>query len=251
MTLEEQLMDDVRAGRDIDIEHALLIASGCETEEKVAEYRRKIDELDRQFKAYDNKSPLEKIEAEALTSRGLSEIMKAWALSNYLWEGWQENRFTSDRFRLTDAADAQLVGDKINGVGNCRGLTALYSVLGIRNNLNLSVFTNGGHTMSLLNADGKKVAIWTTGLGIRYDPEKYEGFKSRELIHLVAQMYLSRAREKRCEPDAIIEYNKAIEIDPDYDFAYFERALAKERLGDIEGGKMDYHEHMRLSGASQ
>ncbi|HII16012.1 MAG TPA: hypothetical protein HA362_06900, partial [Nanoarchaeota archaeon] len=209
-----------------------------------------IGELDRRFKAYTNKNPLEKIDAEAFTSRGLSDIMKAWDLSNCLWDGRLGYRFTPDKFRLTEAVDAQLSRRKTKEVANCRGLTALYSVLGIRNALNLSVFTNEGHCMSMLDADGRKAVIWTTNLGIRFDPASYDGFNSRGLLHLVAQMYFSTAREKRCNQEAIIEYGKAIETDPAFLCAYFERALAKERIGDMEGAKKDYAEHMRLSGES-
>ena len=45
---------------------------------------------------------------------------------------------------------------------------------------------------------------------------------------------------------AIADYTKAIEIDPNYDYAYASRANAKEELGDLNGACADWKEAARL-----
>ena len=45
---------------------------------------------------------------------------------------------------------------------------------------------------------------------------------------------------------AILNYSKAIELDPNYIEAYKERALAKDKDGDFEGSKKDYEQYINL-----
>ena len=52
MTLEDRLFEDIRAGKEVEIERALLIVTGCGTEKKIAEYQDKIQRLSDRFDAY-------------------------------------------------------------------------------------------------------------------------------------------------------------------------------------------------------
>ena len=45
---------------------------------------------------------------------------------------------------------------------------------------------------------------------------------------------------------AIADYTKAIELDPNYDYAYASRGNAKEELGDLNGACADWKEAARL-----
>jgi tetratricopeptide (TPR) repeat protein len=40
--------------------------------------------------------------------------------------------------------------------------------------------------------------------------------------------------------EALLDFNRAVELDPDYSFRYASRAFAKDALGDIEGAIADY-----------
>ena len=57
-----------------------------------------------------------------------------------------------------------------------------------------------------------------------------------------ARFFISRGTFKGTEnyEDAIEDYTKAIEIDPNYHFAYFNRARVKRELGDYQGAIDDY-----------
>jgi len=64
-----------------------------------------------------------------------------------------------------------------------------------------------------------------------------------------AKEYFESGREKYKNEDyygAIADYTKAIEIDPNYDYAYASRANAKEELGDLNGACADWKEAARL-----
>ena len=63
------------------------------------------------------------------------------------------------------------------------------------------------------------------------------------------RFYISRGTFKEhenCE-DAIEDYTKAIEIDPNYHFAYFNRARVKRELGDYQGAIDDYSKIIEIN----
>ena len=62
------------------------------------------------------------------------------------------------------------------------------------------------------------------------------------------RFYISRGtfkEHKNCE-DAIEDYTKAIDIDPNYQFAYFNRARVKRELGDYQGAIYDYSKSIEI-----
>ena len=63
-----------------------------------------------------------------------------------------------------------------------------------------------------------------------------------------ARFYISRGTFKGTESheDAIEDYTKAIEIDPNYHFAYFNRARVKRELGDYQGAIDDYTKAIKI-----
>ena len=63
------------------------------------------------------------------------------------------------------------------------------------------------------------------------------------------RFYISRGtfkEHKNCE-DAIEDYTKAIEIDTNYHFAYFNRARVKCKLGDYQGAIEDYSKIIEIN----
>ena len=63
------------------------------------------------------------------------------------------------------------------------------------------------------------------------------------------RFYISRGTFKEhenCE-DAVEDYTKAIEIDPNYHFAYFNRARVKSELGDYQGAIDDYSKIIEIN----
>ncbi|MFA5887982.1 MAG: tetratricopeptide repeat protein [Candidatus Nanoarchaeia archaeon] len=269
MTLEETLFEDIRAGKQVDVERALLIASGCDTEEGIADYQKKIQTLDNMFRDYR--------EAGAVPSDALS-VGKA--LLGFLWRN-PENIDNENMFQLTSCLDAQF-SKEASEIGNCTGLSSVYGVLGVRNNLNIVVIANSRHVMPRLLVDNDKIDIESRAPNGFYIPTSYfggiyKGLKQKPLIFLVACAYLNRGYEKSnakkfleakedydrtlvIAPDfaeaynnrgfakeklekfeeAIADYRIAIQIDPNCTYAYENRGIAKRRLGDIKGAEEDF-----------
>lgn len=164
MTLEDALFKDIRNGREVDIERALLIASGCETEEKIAEYKAKIDELDRNFKSY-------------ASSRNIhAEIERARALHEFLWDGnpyRYKSIYNGGNFLLTDVINAQIINNM--PVGNCVGLSLLYASLGLRQELDIQALQMPGHVALRVIYRGRAIDI---------EPKNSEGFGWRRYSHI-------------------------------------------------------------------
>jgi len=66
-----------------------------------------------------------------------------------------------------------------------------------------------------------------------------------------ANYYFDQGREKSYSKkfvEAILDYDKAIHIDPNYSFAFEKRGLAKSDLGDYEGAILDYNKSIETGG---
>lgn len=220
MTIEDQLMDDVRNGKQVDLERALLIASGCDTEEKVSEYKAKLDRIENGFLVYANARfiPMD-------DSRRMAE-----ALHDYFWQT-KPNRAKAGKFRLDEAIDAQLSYWK-RKVGNCLANTALYTIIALRNGLDVSVKVNPGHIQPVVTDGKDKVSIETTnknGFGM----EKERGMEERGLYGLLSGICTGRAsaaRNCRNYEDAIRYCRMALEIDPDNATAYNTLGLVHKNM---------------------
>ena len=148
MTLEDKLMDDVRNGKQIDIERALLIASGCETEEKVYEYKTKLNEIEKQFHGY----------ASARNVQG--EVETAKALHEFLWLGKIEEDYVRECSNLVDMIEV-IMHSQTMGEGDCVGLSSLLGALGARQGLEFTVLYNTIHVLSRLRVGEKVIDIET------------------------------------------------------------------------------------------
>ncbi len=241
--LERKLIDDIKAGKEVDLERALLIASGLKTEDEVAEYVGKIDTLQEQF--WDEIAP-----------KRPDPFDLSVMLFDFLWRG-KEERYCLN-YLLTNAIDAQLSEDENQGVGSCLGLTTLYSVLGLREGLDLSILASGSnalsflrnHVLSLLRVDGVSYAIENAGYcEFEFLSKKYAHFKEQPVNSLIRIFFFSNGVTKAELGDfeaAIDYYNKTIEIDPNSSDAYNNRGIAKERLGDLDGALEDYNKAIEL-----
>jgi tetratricopeptide (TPR) repeat protein len=247
MNLEDKLMENVKAGKKIDIERALLILSGLNTEKEIIEYKLKLDEIDAGFQVY--------MEAND-TQNKPKEI--AEALHNYLWKDKTEMYdFTPfpkkmvktkplfPNFFLTDVIDSQRsMEDK--SVGQCIGLTSLYTVLGLRQGLKLSILLNLDHMLSRFNDESfkKKIDIEHTtrkGFGfIKKNPKHM--FKEHNLNCLPAVVLLTRGLKKEVlnnPTGARRDYEAAERFDNtcflvlnnwgtlEYDLGFFKKAIKK------------------------
>ena len=151
--LEDIMMQELKTG-DCSIERALLVASGLETEAQIEHYVRKLDGLQEDFNKWrdtDSNSQPKKTSEEATAD----------SLLDYIWKSRPQIKRAEDGadFLLTDVIDNHLAGDKTQIVENCLGLTSLYTVLGLRERLDLSVLLGEDHILNILNNNGKNIVI--------------------------------------------------------------------------------------------
>ena len=168
-------------------------------------------------------------------------------LFEYLWIS-KPKRF-GEYFLLTDVIDAQLNSDVQHLVGTCVGLTSLYSVLGLRAGLNLSLMVASDHLLSRLNMGQQTIDIdHTDPQG--FDCRKSEGFREFPLLTLTANVLNSRGlrNESNGRFEAAKEdYQKAVLVNPEYANAFNNRGNMRLRDEDIEGAIADYTEAIRLN----
>lgn len=242
MTLEDQLIDDMTSGKEVSIERALLIVSGCETEEQIAEYTAKVDRIQEDFRRYFDEAAGSNWPKLRQDTADLFDLEKAALLFTYLWET-KPNRYNSD-FLLKEVIDAQLSEDRNQRVGDCVGLTSLYTVLGLRKGLKLSILCDLEHVLSVLNVNDHKIPIENTiRLGFNHcNPLKH--YSEEDLTALVALVLNCRGALKKDgnDPDgAMSDYNNAIRLKPDFAEAFYNRGKLKHESGDKEGAMKDYN----------
>jgi tetratricopeptide (TPR) repeat protein len=173
--------------------------------------------------------------------------MLAQCLFEYLWNS-KPKRFGED-FLLTDVVDAQLNPDVHSVVGTCVGLTSLYSVLGLRAGLNLTLLLASDHLLSRLRVGQQSIDIDHT------DPQGFDcrnctEFREFPLITLFANVLNSRGLRNETRGQAAAakaDYDKAILVNPAYANAINNRGNLRFREGDLEGAIADYTEAIRLS----
>lgn len=191
MTLEEQLFEDIRAGRQIEIERSLLVMSGCDTEEKIAEYQDKIQRLSDRFDAYKKTNNVSN-----------NAISTGKALLDFIWQK-EGSQYKDEMNNLADCVDAQLKQNK--RIGNCSGLSFLYAAIGLRQGLKLKVLYNPEHVLLRQECDDETRDIETThqkGYGVAmHDDKRYRRMMEGNMLALVAVAYLNRATAKRTKWD--------------------------------------------------
>ena len=232
-TLEDKIIAEFKEGKT-SVERTLLAVSGLQTEEEIASYQRKLDFIQKDFERYCGRSLPE------------TEFQTAKALFDYFWET-KPNRYNGD-FLLVKVIDNQLDEDKDKTVGNCVGLTSLYSVLGLRVGLDLSVFIGLDHILTLLHCGNREIVVENVK-GFRFNSKLESRYEKKDLIRLVSSVFCSRGFERKNLGDlegALFYYSRAIELESDYADAFNNRGVVKSELGDSEDALRDYNKAIEL-----
>jgi tetratricopeptide (TPR) repeat protein len=240
---EETILRNLKTGTVVSLEKALLILSGLKAEEEIRSYQHKIDDIYSRFqKKCDSWSPSDQSKPPLYLHRPLAKC-----LFEYFWTS-KPKRF-GEYFLLTDVIDAQLNSDVHHLVGTCVGLTSLYSVLGLRAGLNLSLLVASDHLLSRLRVGEQTIDIdHTDPQG--FDCRKSEGFREFSLLTLAANVLNSRGlrKENNGKFEAAKEdYQKAVLVNPEYANAFNNRGNMRLRDEDVEGAIADYTEAIRLN----
>jgi tetratricopeptide (TPR) repeat protein len=240
---EETMLRDIKGGTPDSLERALLVLSGLKTEAAIRSYQHKIDDIFGRFlKKCDHKSLSEWSKPPAYLHRPLAKC-----LFEYLWKS-KPKRF-GQSFLLTEVVDAQLDSNVNRLVGTCVGLTSLYSVLGLRAGLDLSLLVALDHLLSRLRVGQQAIDMDQT------DPQGFacrngDGFREFPLLTLTANVLNSRGLRNEKSGRflaAKADYQKAIWVNPEYANAYNNRGNMRFWDEDIEGAIADYTEAIRLN----
>lgn len=246
MDLEEKLIQDIKAGNSVSLERGLLIISGLQTEGEIETYSQKLDHIYNGFiERLKSKSPL-----SLASTRGYMRRSMAKWLFEYLWN--TKPRRCNSNFLLADVIDAQLNTDLNQKVGSCVGLTSLYTVLGLREEFNLTILVSGSHMVNRLRIDNTDFFDIDNTDPLGFDCSiKEEEFLEYPPIKLVANVLNSRGmaweRADNLEK-AREDYEKAIEVNPDYANAYNNRGNIKSKQRDYDGAMADYNRAIGLNG---
>ena len=244
MDLEKKLIQDIKAGNSVSLERGLLIISGLKTEGEIRTYTQKLDQIyDGFIEKLTKKSPV-----SLATLREYTIASLAQSLFEYLWN--TKPRRCDGNFLLTDVIDAQLDPDVNRKVGSCVGLTALFTVLGLREDLNLTILVSDSHIVNRLRVDDTLYTIDNTDpLGFDYSLDEKD-FLEYPSIMLLANVLNSRGLAQETVKNfaqAKADYNKAIEINPEYANAYNNRGNIKAEQADYKGAIQDYSRAIELN----
>jgi tetratricopeptide (TPR) repeat protein len=239
---EATILRDIKDGTPVSLERALLVLSGLKTDAEIRSYQNKIDDVfDRFLNRCNHKIPSDQLRPPAYLHRSMAK----W-LFDYLWNS-KPKRF-GEHYLLTDVVDAQLNSDVECLIGTCVGLTSLYSVLGLRAGLDLSLLVTSEHLLSRLRVGQQTTDIdHTDPQG--FDCRNCEDLREFPLLTLTANVLNSRglSSESRGEIAAAkADYQKALLINPKYANAFNNRGNMKFWDADIDGAMADYTEAIRL-----
>lgn len=243
--LEKTLFEKIRTGKKVNLEKAILISYGYNKEKQIAEYRTKIDKLNKSFRKFSSKD----LKVRRKTARALYKFL--WKESNMeVFEAMHVFRLENSRKTRNLQEDEE--------TGECVRRTTLYSLIGVKQNLNMTILYNGGHVLSRLRIGKRFLDIENTceeGLdgfdiftkGSHYF--SYGGLKEGSLIDLIGLIYKNRGFiefEKGQWAKAITHYDKAIQIFPHYASTYVCRGEAKEKIGRIQRAIKDYDKAIEI-----
>jgi tetratricopeptide (TPR) repeat protein len=217
-----------------DLARGALIASGVKNSADLDNYLAELNTL------YQQVAP------EISTG---SKLKKAKALFDWLWAN-KPNRYQyQGNFRLQDVLDAQL-DPNIEEVGNCLGLTVLYNVLAQNFGLDMkAVYLEEAHgrlshvfsTFVIGNITTDIDNIFSNGFDYKDhldNPERVSWGNSE----LIADIYHSigwALHEQGKLEGAILNYSKAIHLNPKYAKAYLNRGIALSMLGREDEARKD------------
>jgi len=229
-SLEKELFSAVQP----DLAWGALIASGVKNSKDLDNYLAKLNTLHQQV-------------APEITTG--SKLKKAENLFDWLWAG-KPNRYQyQGNFRLQDVLDSQLDPNE-ERVGNCLGLTVLYNVVAQRCGLDMKA-------VYLEEAHGRLSHVFSTfvrgNITIDIDTIFPFGFDFKDHLDnpervlwgnsgLIADIYHSigwALHEQGKLEGAILNYSKAIRLNPKYAKAYLNRGIALSMLGRDEEARKD------------
>jgi tetratricopeptide (TPR) repeat protein len=238
ISLEQKLIEDIAADRKVSLERTLLALSGLKTEQQIQQYVCKLDRIHERFVV----RSLSKKSIDLGAMREHMPILRARLLFEYLWK--TKPRRSNSSFLLTDVIDAQLDPDINRPVGTCIGLTCLYTVLGLREWLRLTVLMNDSHMLSrLITDDGACDIEHTDPLGFNVSTVN-ASYEEYPVITLVSSVLNSRGMEEERHNNlnkALNDYNNAILLNDKYANAYNNRANIKYKMEDYNGALQDYN----------
>jgi tetratricopeptide (TPR) repeat protein len=242
---EREILHGAMDERVASLERELLVLSDLRTDHAIRSYESKIDYI---FQCFLSKCRSENLSLPSDPPPYLHRAI-AQRLSEYLWTS-KPKRF-GKHFLLADVVDAQLDSNVDYSVGTCIGLTALYSVLGLRAGLNLSLLVNSDHLLSRLRVGPQSIDVdHTDPLG--FECRSSKDFREFPLWTLTANVLnsrgLSHERSGRFSA-ARADYQKAIVVNPAYPSAFNNRGNMKFREEDLDGAIGDYTEAIRLNPA--
>ena len=230
---EYQMIEELKAGQ-CSVERGLLMVSVL-GEEGIANYQRKLDQIQRDFEQATENGPQNRYET-------------AQSLFHFLWRDNTLSSQLKSGFLLTEIIDNKLAG--FNSFGNCVGLTSLYSVLGIRQGLDLTILYNTSHILNRLYYGEKEVWIENTNEeGFDCSLMKRHTFWESDFKVLVSAALNSRALLKKESgelAEARSDFTKAIEVEPRFPVAYTNRAIINADLGDLSKAMQDCDKALEL-----
>lgn len=144
MSLENQLYEMLDTNTSVDLERAVLIVSGCETEERIQEYQTKLQTLIQRFQGYS----LAFQEIANSPSRSVLPLSPPVLLAKYLWSG-KQGQLTNDNYNILHTIDEQLTDSIIRG--NCLARTTLYTLLAKRLGIDARVMLEPCHVYTRVN----------------------------------------------------------------------------------------------------
>lgn len=235
---------------EFNLEKALLIISGVNTEQKLARYVQKITRLNEDFQAYLARE-VKALKAKEFRERNhaiddrRSDLI-AELLHKYLWKH-KPFRFGGSNPLLKDAVDAELSFWR-SAVGNAFALTSLYTVLAQRNlgkrtNLNVLAVTPKSvfHPFTRLNFNRFNVFIDidnTSAYGyntIRFRQVQCEKDKNRNYLEFLSNALVAKGEQlqERYPDEAVQQFYKALDVNPNNDWAYTKMGQLWLNSGDL------------------
>ena len=209
-----------------DLEIEALIASGIVEDDRIAEYVRKLDNLQQKF-------------IREMKHRH-DPLSTAKALFEWLWVKKPAGYVPHGHFRLHHVIDSQLREDTTT-VGNCLGLSLLYNCLLRRAGIDTEAlyvedaFGIGPHVLTVLKTKESMVDIENIlPGGFDYkghinDPSRTK-WSDKELVADIYHSMGNECYERDKYKDALTYYEKAIALNPNYEKACLNKAIVLDRI---------------------
>jgi len=151
---EEKILNDIQNGTAVRLERALLVLSGLKTDEELRSYELKIDGIYGRF--------LKKCDDQYLFDRSRLPLYLhrpiAKSLFEYLWSSKPNATVNPSSYRSGRCSDQLQCAPFCR---NMRCLTSLYSVLGLRAGLKLSLLGALDHLLNRLRVGSKPSTLIT------------------------------------------------------------------------------------------